>query len=335
MGESRMSHLAPDDLKDAHNLLARQMRRSHVTASSPDQSVRALLDVVNGTYHDFDNSRQMLERSLDLSSRELMQANAELRGLLAERDVAGRQMQELHAQRLEAAGLLAGGVAHDFNNLLAVIKGSCEVLRKLTDVGDARGEMLKQIEAAAGRATMLTRQLLAFGRRQVLEPRVIDLNRTIAALEQLCRPLVGEAIELVWSLAPELPAINADPAQIEQVLINLIVNARDAMPGGGRVLLETARASVGETRALEASVASFVRLSITDSGAGMAPEVKARIFEPFFTTKAPGKGTGLGLSTVYGIVRQSGGFITVESEVGQGTTFHVFLPESERAPSAV
>jgi len=330
-----MSHLAPDELKDAHNLLARQMRRSHVTPSSPDQSVRALLDVVNGTYHDFDNSRQMLERSLDLSSRELLQANAELRGLLAERDVAERQMQELHAQRLEAAGLLAGGVAHDFNNLLAVIKGSCEVLRKLTEAGDARGEMLKQIEAAAGRATMLTRQLLAFGRRQVLEPRVIDLNRTIAALEQLCRPLVGEAIELVWSLAPELPAINADPAQIEQVLINLIVNARDAMPAGGRVLLETGRASVGETRALEASGASFVRLSITDSGAGMAPEVKARIFEPFFTTKAPGKGTGLGLSTVYGIVRQSGGFITVESEVGQGTTFHVFLPESERVPSAV
>jgi two-component system, cell cycle sensor histidine kinase and response regulator CckA len=323
--------MSPDDLKDAHNLLARQMRRSQAAAQSSEQAARGLLEVVNGTYHDFDNSRQMLERSLDLSSQELMQANAELRGLLAERNAADTQMQLLHAQRLEAAGLLAGGVAHDFNNLLAVIKGSCEVLLKLTDAGDARSEMLKQIEAAAGRATTLTRQLLAFGRRQVLEPRVIDLNQTIAALEQLYRPLVGEGIQLVCSLAPELPAINADPAQIEQVLINLIVNARDAMPGGGRLELETARASASETRALEAGSSPFVRLSVKDSGAGMAPEVKARIFEPFFTTKAPGKGTGLGLSTVYGIVRQSGGFISVESEVAHGTAFHVFLPESEAA----
>jgi two-component system cell cycle sensor histidine kinase/response regulator CckA len=325
--------MSPDDLKDTHELLRRQMRRSQAAAASPEQAERGLLDVVNSTYHDFDNSRQMLERSLDLSSQELMRANAELRGLLAERNAAERQMQLLHAQRLEAAGLLAGGVAHDFNNLLAVIKGSCEVLLKLTDVEDPRAEMLKQIEAAAGRATMLTRQLLAFGRRQVLEPRVIDLNRTIEALEQLCRPLVGEKIELVWSLAPELPAISADPAQIEQVLINLIVNARDAMPAGGTVELQTARASAGETRALDVGNSRFVRLSVKDSGAGMAPEVKAKIFEPFFTTKAPGKGTGLGLSTVYGIVRQSGGFITVESEVAQGTTFHVFLPESDRAAS--
>ncbi|HXK17507.1 MAG TPA: ATP-binding protein [Polyangiaceae bacterium] len=299
--------------------------------SSLDEATSALLDVINGTYHDFDNSRQMLERSLDLSSQELRQANAELRALLAERNAAEHQMQVLHAQRLEAAGLLAGGAAHDFNNLLAVIKGSCEVLVKLTEVADPRSELLKQIEVAAGRAAVLTRQLLAFGRRQVLEPRVIDLNRTIAALEQLCRPLVGEAIELRWSLAPELPAINADPSQIEQVLINLIVNARDAMPAGGTLELTTARASANETRALEAGSAPFVRLSVKDSGAGMAPEIKARIFEPFFTTKAPGKGTGLGLSTVYGIVRQSGGFITVDSEVELGTTFHVFLPESEPA----
>jgi signal transduction histidine kinase len=325
--------MSPDKLEeDPHSLLARQMRRSQLAAApSLDRAVKGLLEVINGTYHDFDNSRQMLERSLDLSSQELMQANAELRGLLAERNAAEKQMQQLHAQRLEAAGLLAGGVAHDFNNLLAVIKGSCEVLLKLTDADDPRGEMLKQIEAAAGRATLLTRQLLAFGRRQVLEPRVIDLNQTISALEQLCRPLVGENIELVWSLAAELPAINADPAQIEQVLINLVVNARDAMPAGGTLVLETARASSGETRALEAGSSPFVRLSVKDSGAGMSPEVRARIFEPFFTTKAPGKGTGLGLSTVYGIVRQSGGFITVESEVARGTTFHVFLPESDRA----
>jgi len=328
-----MPHPA-DEPHDAHNLLARQIRRSQVATSSLDPATTALLEVVSLAYHDFDNTRQMLERSLDLSSQELMQANAELRALLAERSAAERQMQLLHAQRLEAAGLLAGGVAHDFNNLLAVIKGSCEILVKLSDASDPRSEMLKQIEVAAGRASALTKQLLAFGRRQVLEPRVIDLNRTIASLEQLCRPLVGEAIQLVWSLAPELPAINADPAQIEQVLINLIVNARDAMPTGGTLELSTARASAGETRAVEAGSAPFVRLSVKDSGLGMAAEVKARIFEPFFTTKAPGKGTGLGLSTVYGIVRQSGGFISVDSEVARGTTFHVFLPQSEHTPSA-
>jgi signal transduction histidine kinase len=193
--------------------------------------------------------------------------------------------------------------------------------------------MLAQIEAAAVRAVELTRQLLAFARRQVLEPRVIDLNRTLAALEQLCRPLLGQGIELVWALEPELPSISADPAQIEQVLINLVVNARDAMPNGGKLELLTTRASLSETRALHMGSSPFVRLSVKDTGAGMPADVKAKIFEPFFTTKAQGKGTGLGLSIVHGIVRQSGGFITIDSEVSKGTTFNVFLPESQRAPS--
>jgi two-component system, cell cycle sensor histidine kinase and response regulator CckA len=320
--------------KDAHSLLARQLRRSQVDASSLDEATNKLLDVINSAYRDFDSSRQMLERSLDLSSQELMRANAELRGLLAERHAAEKQMELLHAQRLEATGLLAGGVAHDFNNLLAVIKGSCEVLLKLTDPGDARGEIARQIETATARATTLTRQLLAFSRGQVLEPRVIDLNRTITGLEHICRPLLGGDIELRWSLDPQLPAINADPAQIEQVLVNLIVNARDAMPSGGTLELQTTRASGDEARAHEASNVPLVRLSVKDSGSGMSSAVKSRIFEPFFTTKAPGKGTGLGLSTVYGIVRQSGGFITVESEVAKGTTFHVFLPESETSHAA-
>jgi signal transduction histidine kinase len=319
--------MASEPMKDAHSLLARQLERAHVSAEELEPPLRKLLDTVNRAYHDYDYSRNVLERSLDLSSQELMQANAELRALLAERSAAERQMEQLHAQRLEAAGLLAGGVAHDFNNLLLVIKGSCEVLLRLTDADDARRVLLQQIETAAGRATALTRQLLAFSRHQVLEPRVIDLNRTITSLEHLCRPLVGDAIELVWSLDPKLPAISADPAQIEQVLMNLIVNARDAMPGGGKLELVTARASAEEAREHPAGSARLVRLSVKDNGAGIASDVKSRIFEPFFTTKEPGKGTGLGLSTVYGIVRQSGGFITVDSEVAKGTTFNVFLPE--------
>jgi signal transduction histidine kinase len=320
--------------KDTHSLLARQLRRAQIAPDSVDAAQSKLFEAVNAAYQDFDSSRNMLERSLDLSSQELMQANAELRALLVERSLAEKQMEQLHAQRLEATGLLAGGVAHDFNNLLAVIKGSCDVLAKLTEPGDARLDMVRQIQAAAARAAALTKQLLAFSRRQVLEPRVIDLNRTIAGLEHICRPLVGDGIELLWSLDPELPTISADPAQIEQVLVNLIVNARDAMPGGGRLELSTARASSDELSLPEAANVPLVRLSVKDSGAGMSSEVKSRIFEPFFTTKAPGKGTGLGLSTVYGIVRQSGGFIAVDSELAKGTTFHVFLPESQPTTDA-
>ena len=320
--------------KDVHSLLQRQLRRSQVDVESLDHSVQKLLDVVNSAYGDADRGRQMLERSLDLSSRELMQANAGLRHLLAQRDAAEKEASALHAQRLEATALLAGGVAHDFNNLLAVIKGCSDVLLKLTEVGDARREVVKQIETATGRAATLTRQLLAFSRGQVLEPRALDLNQTITGLEHICRPLLGGDIELRWSLDPKLPNVNADPTQIEQVLMNLIVNARDAMPGGGTLELLTTRASGTEAPEPEAANVPLVRLSVKDTGSGMSSAVKSRIFEPFFTTKAPGKGTGLGLSTVYGIVRQSGGFITVESEIAKGTTFHVFLPEVKARLSA-
>ena len=193
---------------------------------------------------------------------------------------------------------------------------------------------MQPIALAQERAATLTRQLLAFSRGQVLEPRALDLNQTITGLEHICRPLLGGDIELRWSLDPKLPNVNADPTQIEQVLVNLIVNARDAMPAGGKLELETARASAEEARVHPSGSARLVRLSVKDTGAGIASDVKTRIFEPFFTTKEPGKGTGLGLSTVYGIVRQSGGFITVDSEIAKGTTFNVFLPEHERAAGA-
>ena len=317
--------------KDAHNLLTRQLRRSPVAVESLDPALRDLLEAVDRAYKDFDDNREMLERSLDLSSQELMQANAELRLLLLERREAEKQLELLHAQRLEATGLLAGGVGHDFNNLLAVIKGSCDVLMRLTAADDPRSELVQQIDSAAKHAALLTRQLLAFSRRQVLRPRVIDLNQTIGGLEHIFRPLVGRDIDLRLRLDPQLPPVKADPAQIEQVVLNLVGNARDAMPDGGHLLLETARATDSELRSSETGTSRYVRLSVKDTGSGMPPEVKSRIFEPFFTTKAPAKGTGLGLSTVYGIVRQSGGFITVESEVAKGTAFHVFLPESERS----
>ena len=284
-----------------------------------DPSLQRLLEAVDDAYRDFDRTRQLLERSLELSSRELRQANAELRALLAQRDETEQQVAALHSQRLEATALLAGGVAHDFNNLLAVIKTSCDLLLSTTPEVDGRHPLMRQIETATQRAAELTRQLLVFSRQQVLEPQTVDLNRTIAGLEHIYQPLVGREIQFRCDLDPELPAINVDPGQIEQVLLNLIVNARDAMPSGGTLDLETR----SESRA------ALVRLSVKDTGSGMSASVKTRIFEPFFTTKAPGKGTGLGLSTVYGIVRQSGGFITVDSELAKGTTFHVFLPASE------
>jgi len=324
--------MSSDFLKQAHSLLVRQLRRSRVSSGELDEPMRQFLATVDSAYKDFDDDRQMLERSLDLSSQELMQANGELRLLLSERKEAEQQMQQLHAQRLEATGLLAGGVAHDFNNLLAVIQGSCDVLVRLSSGDDQRMELVRQIDSAAKHAATLTRQLLAFSRRQVLKPRVLDLNETINSLVPIVRSLVGRGIELRSWLDPTLPAVNADPAQIEQVLLNLVVNARDAMPKGGRLELETAPATAEEARAAGAPGARLVRLSVKDTGLGMTPEVKARIFEPFFTTKGPGKGTGLGLSTVYGIVRQSGGFITVESALSKGTTFHVFLPEPDGQP---
>ena len=317
--------------KDAHSLLARQLRRSQVPRAL-DEATQRLLEAVNRAYQDFDSTRQILERSLELSSQELRQANDELRELLLERSAKEQQMAALHAERLEATGLLAGGVAHDFNNLLAVIKASCEVLKKPADPQIPHSEVVRQIEISVARAAALTRQLLAFSRRQVLEPRIIDLNQTIVDLEDVCRPLIGSNIKLSWSLDPNLPTISADPAQVEQVIVNLIVNARDAMPLGGTLELETARTSGEELCGHGAGYGPLVRLSVKDTGSGMSLDVKSRIFDPFFSTKAPGKGTGLGLSTVYGIVRQSGGFITVDSEICKGTTFHVYLPETEHDP---
>jgi signal transduction histidine kinase len=235
------------------------------------------------------------------------------------------------AQRLEAVGRLAGGVAHDFNNMLTAITGYGEMIRMGLPDGDAMREDVEEILKAAQRAAGLTRQLLAFSRQQVLQPRHFCLNDVVNGMEGMLRRLISEDIELRISLDPDLAWTKADPGQFEQVIMNLCVNARDAMPEGGRLTIETANIDMDMTETGEHSVLGteqHVMLAVSDTGIGMDAETKARIYEPFFTTKTPDKGTGLGLPTVYGIVKQSGGDILVYSEVGHGTTFKVFLPKA-------
>ncbi|MEW6543393.1 MAG: PAS domain S-box protein [Nitrospirota bacterium] len=251
------------------------------------------------------------------------------------RDITERQRVEhqlWQAQKMEAIGRLAGGVAHDFNNLLTVIVGQCALLLRRIGPEDPARRKIEVIANAGERATSLTRQLLAFSRQQVLEPKVLDLNAMIAKVAPLLQHLIGEDIQLTTSLEPNLGCIRADPGQTEQVILNLAANARDAMPGGGRLTIETR--SVHLDKAVEPASppiqpGTYVTLAVKDTGFGMDADTLARIFDPFFTTKAPGKGTGLGLATVYGIVEQSGGAILASSEPGQGSTFRIYWPRAE------
>jgi signal transduction histidine kinase/CheY-like chemotaxis protein len=242
--------------------------------------------------------------------------------------------QLAQAQKMEAVGQLAGGVAHDFNNLLTVIMSYSSLI--LSDMGadDAVRGDIQEISDAAQRAAALTRQLLAFSRKQVLQMRPVNLNSVVTDVEKMLHRLIGEDITLTTNLDPELALISADPGQIEQVLINLAVNARDAMPGGGALTITTDNAVLSDEhgeRHLGAAAGKYVMLAVTDTGSGMTKEVQQRLFEPFYTTKGPGKGTGLGLATVHGIVKQSGGDVYVYSEVGHGTTFKVYFPLMTKA----
>ncbi len=242
------------------------------------------------------------------------------------------EAQFRQAQRMETVGQLASGIAHDFNNLLTVINGMAELLLERPDLDRSAQQEAEEVLGAGRRAATLTRQLLAFSRQQVLQPRIVNPNEIVSGLQGLLRRLLREDIDLILDLAPDVGRIEADPGQLEQVVTNLAVNARDAMAEGGQLVLQTrnAQLSAEDARAHGVSLPAgpYVRLSVADSGVGMDEATRLRAFEPFFTTKAPGRGTGLGLSTVYGIVKQSQGFIWVYSEVGHGTTFTIYLPQS-------
>ena len=256
--------------------------------------------------------------------------------LIAEDITERRQLEEQfrQAQKMEAVGRLAGGVAHDFNNLLMVINGYTEVLLEQLEAGGDMHQKVQSIQQAADRAATLTRQLLAFSRKQLLELKVVDVNTVIGDMERLLRPLIGENIELLTRLSTEAGRTRADAGQLEQVLMNLVVNAKDSMPEGGKITIQssnvTVRQNVGEHRFIQPGRYSVI--SVADTGHGMDKETQSRIFEPFFTTKEKGKGTGLGLSTVYGIVKQSNGYVFAESQIGAGTTFYVYLPRVEETP---
>jgi PAS domain S-box-containing protein len=247
-------------------------------------------------------------------------------------DITSRKQLEeqlRQSQKMDAVGRLAGGIAHDFNNLLTVIKCHSELLLEELAQASSQHEEVRDIQKAAERATALTRQLLAFSRKQLLQPRVIDLNAVVGEVEPMLRRLIGEDIGIATMLDPALGRTMSDPSQLEQLLVNLAVNARDAMPGGGTLTIETANIDLDDQHELRHAVAQpgpYVMLVVGDDGCGMDADTRARAFEPFFTTKPAGQGTGLGLSTVYGIVQQSGGYISVQSEPGRGTTFRIYLP---------
>lgn len=271
----------------------------------------------------------------------LRTAEGELQGAICMAlDITDRKQLEeqlRQAQKMEAVGRLAGGIAHDFNNLLMVIQGYADLMTERLAEGDPLRRNAEQIQTASQRATSLTRQLLAFSRKQMLAPKVLNVQSVVVDMEKILRRLIGEDIQLETSSVPDLGLIKADRSQIEQVIMNLAVNARDAMPEGGRLTIETANVELDKAAAHPPAVLSpgkYVMLAVTDNGCGMDAETQAHIFEPFFTTKEKGKGTGLGLATVYGIVKQSGGYVWVYTEPGRGTSFKVYLPRIEDEQTA-
>ena len=325
--------------KDDRDRAVAQCRAAIATATDHEFEYRAVAadgravwvrDIIHVLRDSAGRPRQLRGLTVDLTERKRA-------------EVALRESEDQlrHAQKMEAVGQLAGGIAHDFNNLLMVIQGDSDLIRRKIPEDHPLRRNVDGIREAAQQAAALTRQLLAFSRKQVLAPKVVDLNSVVGGMQAMLQRLLTETIQLVFVPKADLGYVKADPSQLEQVIMNLVVNARDAMPEGGRLTMETDHLELDPASALghgEATAGRYVVLAVTDTGTGMDDATRERLFEPFFTTKEPGKGTGLGLSTVYGIVRQSGGHIWVYSELGRGTTFKICLPvvaekpEREAAP---
>jgi signal transduction histidine kinase/ActR/RegA family two-component response regulator len=292
---------------------------------------------------EIESLNQGLEDRVVERTHQLAAANQTLQAEVNERKSAQAELERSEeqlrqSQKMEAIGQLAGGVAHDFNNLLTAINGYSELCLKRLSPSDPLHRHIEQIRKSGERAASLTRQLLAFSRKQILQPKIIDLNQIVVDMNKMLHRLIGEDIDLLMGLAADLGKVKADPNQIEQVLLNLSINARDAMPKGGRLTIETSNVNLSEDFSrghVAVSPGQYVMLAVSDNGCGMDAETQAHIFEPFFTTKEVGKGTGLGLATVYGIVKQSEGTIWLYSEVGRGTTFKIYLPCAERPVKVV
>ena len=333
--------------KDLYGYTAEEFERMSILEIRPAEQREKTLNYMEELKADTEEHEFWLHQAKDgrtfeveIISHELKYAGKRVRLVVAQ-DISERRQLEgqlRQAQKMEAVGRLAGGVAHDFNNLLMVIKGHTELLLNALDPSEAITRKIEQIDRSADRATALTRQLLAFSRMQVLQPQIINLNTIIEEMGKLLPRLIGEDIELLIRTDDDLGTVRADASQMEQVIMNLAVNARDAMPNGGKLVIETANAELDHgymaTHPLM-KVGPYIQLVVTDSGTGMDAETQAHIFEPFFTTKAKGKGTGLGLAMVYGIVKQSGGFIWVYSEVGKGTSFKIYLPRLDQVEDQV
>jgi len=323
-GSMRWDALTPPEYREAHRLAVEQLLSTGVAPLWEKQFVRkdgSRVPVLIGvaTLTGMSGETEAVSFVVDITERKKL------------------EQQLRQAQKVEAIGQLAGGIAHDFNNLLGIIIGYSEIFEERLGLGDPLRPKAEQIKKAGRRAASLTRQLLAFSRQQALEPKVLDLNAVIADTLKMLRRLIDENVELVAVPEPALGRVSADQGQIEQIIMNLTVNARDAMPHGGKLTISTGNAEMDDAfvrRNPGAVPGSYVVLSVSDTGCGMDHETQAHIFEPFFTTKGEGKGTGLGLATVYGVVKQSGGYISVESEPGKGSTFRIYLPRIEEPVAA-